>query len=152
MCSFSTYSQNQNIEFTLKCKVKVTYSESTGYKKTDFEEIIVEVSDLVRPKYKSIFIKSSNEVVNNISISVPPPPKLTGDQYVNKSFDFSDDNKYEFTSNTSFPKNDIINSMIYLNRNTGEIIVSREYSSPNGVGQTSIGGTCEKIDKTKKKF
>jgi hypothetical protein len=140
-------------EFSLKCKTKITYSENTGYKKNDIEEIIVEVIDSIKPKFKSFIIKSLNESVNNIAVTVPPPPKLTGDNYEIKSFDFSDDNKYEVTSNSlSTNKNVNINTMIYISRNTGEIIVSHEFINKKGSAVTSIGGNCEKIDRTKKKF
>lgn len=148
MWSLSSFSQNQYIEFSLKCKVKVDYSDHTGFRKVDITEVVVEVNEY--PKHKSIFLKSANEFANNISISVPPPPPRNGSEI--KSYDSSDENKYELTSNSTTSRNTSTSSMIYINRNNGEIIVTSEFLLGKGMSQTSVGGICEKIDKTKKKF
>ena len=70
-----------------------------------------------------------------------------------KGSDLSDDSKYEITYSTyDTNKNTNTDTMIYLNRNNGEVIVTKEFSTTQGKSQILIGGTCEKIDRTKKKF
>jgi hypothetical protein len=148
MCSFSTYSQNQNIDIKLKCKVKVERSFSNGFNEVKNAELIVDVRDY--PKSKSILIKSSNEYANDIIVSTGPDPLPKG--FEKSVSDRSDENTYEITNNNNYPGEVSKNTKIYLNRNNGEIIVLTEFKSSIGGSQTSIGGTCEKIDTTKKKF
>jgi len=147
-CSLSSYSQNQNIEFSLKCKVKVEHTYSSGNKKIDNAEVLVEVNEF--PKYKLFVLISTNEFVNKTSVSTNSLPSKKG--YEDSSLDTSTENKYEITQFLTYPGNVYRTTNLYLNRNNGEIVVTTEFTSPLGVSQTSIGGTCEKIDKTKKKF
>ena len=148
MCHLSSFGQNRFVEFSLKCKVKVEHTSPSGNKKIDNTEVIVEVNEF--PKYKSIFLISSNEFVNNISVSTVSLPPRKG--YEESSQDTSNESKYEITQNRTTPGNLDRTTNLYLNRNNGEIVITTEFTSPLGVSQTSIGGTCEKIDKTKKKF
>ena len=148
MCSFSTYSQNQYIDIKLKCKVKVERSFSNGFNEVKNAELIVDVRDY--PKRKSIVINSSNEYANGIIVTTVPEPLKQG--FAKSVIDRSDENTYEIINNNNYPGERSNISRIYLNRNNGEIIVSSESTSSIGLSQTSIGGTCEKIDSTKKKF
>jgi len=152
MFSFSSYSQqNPTIEFSLKCKVKVEYSDFTGYKRTDNSEAIVEVKEIPKTKDKVIFMKSINEFVNNIAVTTILNSKKNNSEA--KGSDLSDDSKYEITYSTyDTNRNTNTDTMIYLNRNNGEVIVTKEFSTTQGKSQILIGGTCEKIDRTKKKF
>jgi len=149
MCHLSSYGQSGYIELSLKCKVRVQYTFSHG-KEVNNAELIVNISEDKGSKYKFIRITSSNEIANDISVSSARVSQLIGVESIGS--DRSDENTYDITTIQTFPGNRSSNSRIYLNRNNGEIIVSREFTSPSGVGQTSIGGTCEKIDTTKKKF
>lgn len=149
MCHLSSYGQSGYIELSLKCKVRVQYTFSHG-KEVNNAELIVNISEDKGSKYKFIRITSSNEIANDISVSTGRFSHLKGVESIGS--DRSDENTYDITSNDSFPGNRSSNNRIYLNRNNGEIIVSKEFTSPNGVSQTSISGTCEKIDTTKKKF
>jgi hypothetical protein len=148
MWSLSSYSQNQYIEFSLKCKVKVEHTSPSGNKKIDNDEVIVEVNEF--PKYKLIVLISTNDFVNKITVSTNSLPSRKG--YEESSLDTSTENKYEITQHLTYPGNVYRTTNLYLNRNNGEIVITTEFTSPLGVSQTSIGGTCEKIDKKKKKF
>lgn len=148
LCSFSSYSRNQNIEFNLKCKVEVEISHNMGHIKTDKSELIVEVKNDSKKKY--IGLNSTNENANNIFVLVPPPNFNDGE--FRTSQDSSDENKFEMTYSYRTKNNYSSYTKIYLNRNNGEIIVTRESKNGNDLIKTSIGGTCEKIDTTKKKF
>ena len=148
MCHLSSYGQTGYIEFSLKCKVRVEQTFTSGNKKIDNTETIVEVNE--SPKNKSIFLISSNEFINNISVSTLPLPSRNG--YEESSLDTSNESKYEITQYRTTPGNLYRTTKLYLNRNNGEIVVTTEFTSSLGVIQTSVGGTCEKIDKTKKKF
>ena len=149
MCSLSSYSQNQKIEFSLKCKVKVDYSDNRGNNKTEKTELIIEVED--EPKRKYIGLSSTIENVNNLHVIVPPP--FIKDGETRTSYDSSNENKYDIQYSFKIKKENFYSdTKIYLNRNNGEILVTRETILNNYIGRTSIGGTCEKIDTTKKKF
>jgi len=107
-------------------------------------------------KFTYIILKSSNEDINSISVTT----QETSQQQIRRPkgfetsiIDSSDENNFEIINFNKFPGNRTSDTRIYLNRNNGEIIVSNEFTSTNGSKQqTSIGGTCEKIDPTKKKF
>ena len=148
MCHLSSFGQNGFNQFSLKCKVRVQFTFLTD-KEINSAELIVNISEDKDSKYKFIRIKSANEDANDISVSTAAVG-ITKDSRISVS-DRSDENTYDLTNIENFMGRNSMNR-IYLNRNNGEIIVSREFTSPRGVSQTSIGGTCEKIDKTKKKF
>ena len=148
VCSFCSYSLGPNIQFSLKCKVRVEQTFTSGDKKIDNAEVIVEVNEF--PKYKSIFLISSNEFINNISVSTLSVPSRN--DYEQNSLDTSNESKYEITQNRTTPGNLYRTTNLYINRNNGEIVVTSEFTSPIGMMQTSVGGICEKINKTKKKF
>lgn len=150
MFHLSSYSQKSVIEIRLKCKVEVEYSESTSYKKLENVDLLVEVNEF--PKRKSIILKSKNENVNNISVNIGPDPVVVKG-YIEINSDKTDDDKYEINSNVTTTSNTQSDTSIYLNKKNGEIIVSYDFTSFNGASsQTSISGTCKKIDTLKKKY
>ena len=69
ICNFSSYSQNRIVEFNLKCKVKVEYSHSNGYKTNNNSDLIVNVFEDKVNKFTNIILKSSNEDIYSISVT-----------------------------------------------------------------------------------
>lgn len=156
MCHMNTYSQNEINKFKLKCKVKVEYSHSNGHKEVNDSELILSVFEVKKDKYVTITTKSSNINADSISVTT----QKSSQQQIRRPqgfeifvIDSSDENNFDITNFNDYPGNRKQDIIFFLSRNTGEIIVSNEFTSPDGSKlQTSIGGTCEKINTNKKKF
>jgi formyltetrahydrofolate synthetase len=123
------------------------YYDAVSYQPSENAEVVVEVIEY--PNRKFLSFRSSNIDINNISATVPV---VVSKYYEAQSVDLSDENKYEITTYTT-SRIHTSTLMIYLNRNNGQIIVTSEYTrTGKGTNQTSINGTCERIDVKKKKF
>jgi hypothetical protein len=127
MIHFNSYSQKIVTQSRLSCKVEVEYSESTGYKKSDNSDLVVEVKEF--PKRKSIILKSPNKNANNISVNIGTEPVVING-YIEINNDKTDDDKYEINSNVATRSNTQSDTTIYLNKKMVKLLFHTITSRP----------------------
>lgn len=136
------------LDVKLRCNINTKYTYFTGQSEVNQSTAIVEISE--NSNAKSIFLTSSDENANEISVTSIP---FQNNRVQSEGFDSSTSSKWDVSQSYNVPsKNQKSTNRIIIDRNTGEIIVQRIFDNNSRVSTTSISGFCEKVNTEKKKF
>ena len=139
--SFSSFS----VEIKLRCEVSIK-ANYAGLSETTFASLIAEVDD--SGKNKMITISSSDPNINYISVTTYPSSKTDKIKMVSR--DESNTGKWDIHTTQNFPDKTKLEQRVYIDRSSGEIMISSLDRKESHF--VTAGGSCEKIDNTKKKF